>query len=59
MKLCWALLFLLPAPLANGGVCGDAKAQRAHRERPATTPRPGLADCSEFVLAASCSALLP
>jgi hypothetical protein len=59
MKLCWVLLFLLPAPLAQGGTCGNAKAQRPDRERSATTPRPALADCSGGVLGPACSTLMP
>lgn len=60
MKLCWALLWLLPAPLAAGSVCAEDGRQRVqHKPRVVATGEARFGACSGVALRRGCSMLQP
>jgi hypothetical protein len=58
MKLCWALLLLLSAPL-KGSVCGGGTEQLLEHERETSALPAGLDGCPALVLGSPCALLLP
>jgi hypothetical protein len=59
MKLCCALLLLLPAPLSVVGVIGDCEAPSLFGQRAAYAPQAELDGCPRLVLGSACGALRP
>jgi hypothetical protein len=58
MKLYWALLLLLSAPL-HGSACGGGTEQPLHRERETNAMQAVVDDCPVPVLGSLCASLLP